>query len=103
MREFYIKYNPVFPLIILAFGIIIFIAGLILSPIYMLTGALFIILPILMLTKPIIILTEDEIQIKNMVGMTMKRYPYNADEIEIKGKSIRLNGKKILTGFIGKK
>lgn len=68
---------------------------------YLIVGPVFIVLGILLFTNPTIVITDTEIQMRNLFGMTLKRYSYTKETVEVKGRKLFVNGKKINLGASG--
>jgi uncharacterized membrane protein len=61
------------------------------------TGLILLLVSILMLTRNIAIITPHEIQMLNLLGMTVKTYSYTPDQIVITNNSIYVNDKKVIS------
>ncbi len=61
------------------------------------TGLVLLVVSILMLTRNIAVITPNEIQMMNLLGMTLKTYSYTPDQIVITNNSIIINNKKVLS------
>lgn len=59
------------------------------------SGAIPLTFGVLALTVPTVIVTEDEVQLRNLYGMTMKRIPYRRDEISFDGLRMMAGGVKV--------
>jgi hypothetical protein len=93
-----IKYKKIFSLFLFFASVFIlyvsFIVGFSLNTII---GVILFLLSILMLTRPIAVITPNNIQMINLLGITVKNYPYIPDQILIKDNSISINGKKVIS------
>ncbi len=65
------------------------------------SGSISVLFGILLLTVPTIVITDEEIQMRNIYGMTLKRHKYNASNTEVKDRKVYVNGKKIRIGSGG--
>jgi hypothetical protein len=54
----------------------------------------------LFLTRPIAVITPTTIEIKNLLGLTLKVHPYTPDSIAITKSGISLENKQILSTWI---
>lgn len=52
-----------------------------------------------MLTRTVAVITPNEIQMMNLLGITVKTYSYTPDQIVIANNSVYVNGKKVLSGL----
>ncbi|MCG8572586.1 MAG: hypothetical protein MJB14_20835 [Spirochaetes bacterium] len=64
-----------------------------------LTGVILLILGILLLVNPAAVITKDEIQVRNVLGMTVKKHPYKPDEVSVTRAGISINNKKIVASW----
>lgn len=98
MTRLEIKYNVIFPIFFGACGLFILGSALIVgfSPRTIL-GLVILPLSVLMATRPVTILTPTEIQMKNLLGVTVKTHPCTPDSVSVKDKSVYVNGKKVFS------
>jgi hypothetical protein len=100
MNEYQIKYNKLFPIIIIASSTFILASSFIIGfSINTLLGFLLLALGILMLLRPAAVITKDEIELRSIFGMTLKRYPYSKSNISFKNKNLYIKDKKIISSF----
>lgn len=91
-----IKFNLFFPL----FGLCcsLFILGVALklgtTP-QLFLGVMLLVMSLLQFTVPVVVVDEHEIQVKNLFGMTLKRYAYQPGEISFQGLRMMHNGRKV--------
>ncbi|BAB75689.1 hypothetical protein ACN23B_20035 [Anabaena sp. FACHB-709] len=95
-----VKYKKIFPIFMLICSIFILyvslVAGFSLNTI---TGLILLLLSFLMLTRTVAVITPNEIQMMNLLGITVKTYSYTPDQIVIANNSVYVNGKKVLSGL----
>ncbi|BAZ41913.1 hypothetical protein NIES4101_78810 [Calothrix sp. NIES-4101] len=95
-----IKYKKALPVFLFLCSVFIFyvssVAGFSLNTI---TGVILLILSMLMLTRPVVIITSNNIQMMNLLGITVKNYPYIPEQILIQDKSIYVDGKKVISSL----
>ncbi len=62
----------------------------------------FILLPvsILMLTKNVIVIKTDCIEMKNLLGMTLKRYPYKYEQISIRNNNLYIDNQRVFSTIL---
>lgn len=48
-----------------------------------------------MLIRPTIVITQSTIQMKNLLGMTVKEHPYLPEQLSIRSGNVFVNEKKI--------
>lgn len=93
-----IKYKKIFPIFMLASCAIIFwaafVSGFNLSTI---TGFILLPVSVLMLTQNVIIIKIDCIEMKNLLGMTLKKYPYKSEQISIRNNNLYIDNQKIFS------
>lgn len=96
-----VKYKKVFPILMLSSSIFILYVSLVVGfSLNTITGIVLLTLSIFMLTRPIALITSDSIQMKNLLGMTLKVYYYTPDNIVITNNSIIINNKKVLSTWL---
>jgi hypothetical protein len=88
-----IRQNRVFAIVILSCAIFILFVSFLIGPsLNLIIGFLNLFIGIKMLTQPVLVITDQEIEIKNLLGMTMKRVPFNSyAELEIEEGSLYVN------------
>lgn len=88
-----IGHNKIFAIIILACaGFILFVSFLIGPSLNLFIGFLNLFIGIQMLTKPFLVINENDIELKNLFGMTLKRVAYNEpSELEMDGSILYVN------------
>lgn len=80
-----VTYKKVFGISFLIAGLFILITSLMLEPsITTVTGLLIMIISIPYLTSAAIIYNDEELQLKNLFGMTMKRYSFTSDGLNVR-------------------
>ena len=85
-----------FGIFYLCCGLFLVFASLIIgNGLTIITGLLFSLMGIVSLANPLIVYSENEVQLKNAFGMTIKRYSFSADNFEVKGNKVYVNGRKI--------
>ncbi|PKN58538.1 MAG: hypothetical protein CVU56_05075 [Deltaproteobacteria bacterium HGW-Deltaproteobacteria-14] len=93
-HEVRVGYTPVAGTILLILALLNIVLGVMAhSAVSTGLGALFIVMAILQLTMPYFVLTEGELQLRNLFGMTVKRYAFDdlsQFEIAEEGKRIFL-------------
>jgi hypothetical protein len=96
-----VKYKKVIAIFFMACSIPILWVSLLVGPsLNTLTGILLFALSILFLSRPIAVITPTTIEIKNMLGFTLKVYPYTPNSIEMTKSGISLDDKQILSTWI---
>lgn len=53
-----------------------------------LMGALLLVFSVLMWRQPLLVITDTEIQLRNSLGITLRRLPYTRQEVRIDGSAI---------------
>lgn len=59
------------------------------------TGILILVIAILYLTNPAVVYNDDEMQQKNLFGITMKTYSFKNDKFSVQDDTIYVNGSKV--------
>ncbi len=59
------------------------------------TGIILLIVGIMYLVNPAFVYDDEELELKNLYGMTMRRYSFDTDQMEVRDGRIYANGKKI--------
>lgn len=91
-----IRFNQVLAIFQLVVGVVILLLALMTANgLQLFMGCFFILLGILYTANPALLITETEILVKNPLGMTLKRYPYTIENVEISGNKILVAGKKV--------
>lgn len=70
-------------------------------PAQMIMGPMFVLLGVLLFVIPTIVITKNEIQMRNLFGMTLKRYSYNSDNVRVEGRKLYIDNKKVRLGAGG--
>lgn len=84
-----VTYNKAFGISFLIAALFILITSLMLGPsITTVTGVLILIVSILYLTSAAVVYTDEEIELKNLFGMTMKRYSFVNDSLNVRKRKI---------------
>ena len=88
-----IRQNRVFAIVILSCAVFILFVSFLIGPsLNLVIGFLNLFIGIQMLTKPVVVITEREIELKNLMGMTMRRVAFNSyAELEIEDGSLYVN------------
>jgi len=91
--EIKVGHNKVFAVIILACaGFILFVSFLIGPSLNLIVGFLNLFIGIQMLAKPFLVIGEREIQLKNLFGMTLRRFHYSSpSDLEMDGSILYVN------------
>jgi hypothetical protein len=93
-----IGYKKVFPIVMLLSSLFILYVALIVGfTINTITGLVLLPVSILMLTRPVISMTPNEIQMKNLWGMVVKKYSYTRDRISLRNNSVYVDEKKVFS------
>jgi hypothetical protein len=93
-----VKYKKIFSLFLFFASIfILYVSSIVGFSLNTITGVVLFFVSILMLTRPIAVITPNNIQMMNLLGMTVKNYPYKPEQILIKDNSISVNGKKVIS------
>jgi hypothetical protein len=93
-----IKYKKIFSLFLFFTSMfILYVSFLVGFSLNTITGVILFLLSILMLTRPIAVITPNNVQMINLLGITVKNYPYTPDQILIKDNSIFVDGKKVIS------
>jgi hypothetical protein len=94
-----VTYNKAFGIFLIAGSVFIlgvsFVIGLSLNT---LTGALLLVIGILYLNSAAVVYDKEEIELKNLYGVTMKRYNFHADKVELRDGAIYANDSKLRIG-----
>ncbi|MCP4439151.1 MAG: hypothetical protein GY810_09435 [Aureispira sp.] len=94
-----VKSNQIFPVIQLIAAIIILVTAFMSEDmIQLLMGSFFIFLAVMLFTQPILVVTQSEIQLKNLLGMTMRKVAYNGKVVTLDNNKLMVDGKKVFTG-----
>lgn len=97
MNEMRIGWNKIFSVIMMACGIFIVTTSFVIGPSFnTVTGVVIALVGGLALANPTVVITTDEVQMRNLLGMTLKRYP--VQEVEMRNGALYHNQKKV-TGF----
>lgn len=100
-----IRYNRVMAITFLVLGVLIALVSLLTSAwITVVTGAILAVLGTVMLVNPMIRIEPHEVQLRNPVGMTLKRFPITSPgDLLLEGKTLRHgpSGKRIATLAFG--
>ena len=79
-------------------GFILFTSIAIGPSINTITGVILLFVSIFYLVNPALVYTDDELQVKNLMGMTLKRHSFINDKFTIDNRDIFINGKKLRVG-----
>ena len=94
------KQKPWIAWLLIATGLfLLIIGGLTSDIIQLIIGGMNMFIGISMLTRDIVIITETEVQVKNLLGMTLKRFPiqgYNSHMVEGHKVFVEQDGKRVL-------
>lgn len=91
-----VTYNKAFGISFLIAALFILITSLMLGPsLNAITGILILIVSILYLTGAAVIYNDEEIQLKNLFGTTMKRYSFVNDGLNVRNRKIYTHAIKI--------
>lgn len=92
-----LKYLKAFPTFLLTCCALIFFSAFVTGfSMNTVTGLILLPIGILGLTQSIVTITPNEIQWKNMFGRTMKTFPYQAEDMEVKENKVFVGDEKIL-------
>lgn len=99
-----IKYNRILSISLVVIGALLLIVSLIGQQwVSVLGGAVLVLLGVLMFINPIIKVESHEVQLRNPIGMTLKRFPVTSPaDLALEGKALRHvpTGKRITSlGF----
>lgn len=90
-----VKYAKPVMYVFLGLGAFLFVAGLVLSLLLgrfqfsMVSGVILLVFSILGLNNPMLVLEGDELQARNLLGMTLKRHPVSELRVETDAKGAR--------------
>lgn len=91
-----VTYNKVMAIIFMVIASFILFVSFSIGPsINTVTGILLLIISILYMVSPAIVYDDKEIQLKNLIGMTVKRYSFSSDSITTKDRKIFVNDRKL--------
>ena len=92
-----IKYKPWFGILGLAAGLFVLITGLALRGrgILLVNGGILLLVGLLQLVQPVVIIVEGEIQVRNLLGMTMKRFAFRPEDVTFEGLKIFVAGQRV--------
>ncbi|MGD1906204.1 MAG: hypothetical protein ACFB0C_09455 [Leptolyngbyaceae cyanobacterium] len=51
------------------------------------------------LTSPMVVITPADIQMRNLLGMTLKRHPYSPEQVSVRNHLVYINEKRIFSTF----
>lgn len=95
-----VKYKKIFPILMLICSIFILYVSLLTGfSLNTITGLILLLLGLLMLTRTVAVITQNEIQMMNLLGMTVKVYSYTPDQIVVANNCIYVDGKKVISGW----
>jgi membrane-bound ClpP family serine protease len=95
-----IKYKKAFPILFLLCSAVILYAALVVGfTTNTIIGLISLLLGILMLTRSVIVITPNTIQMKNLLGMTVKEYSYAPEQVSVRDNSVFVNDKKIFSAW----
>lgn len=99
MNAMTIRYSKVLPILLIVVGVPTLVLALLsLTWLQIFTGVVLSILGVLMLVNPIVRIEPNEVQVRNPLGMTLKRLPLSSPaDLQIDGKVLRHrpSGKKV--------
>ena len=96
-----VHYNKVFGAVMLACSLFILAVAFSIGKPFpqAITGGITLLVSFGFLTQPVMVVAAGEVQMRNLFGMTMKRYPFaSLTELEIRGNRLRVNDKPIGSG-----
>lgn len=97
MRRIEIRTNKALPLIALPFSLFILGVGLWLEQkMQMATGGILLLVSILQLANPMVVVENEEIQLRNLFGMTLRRVPFKPADVTFDGLAVLVAGKKVI-------
>ena len=100
MNQYEVKHNKILPVVAIIASVFILGTSLVIGfSLNTVTGILFLIIGIAMLSRPAAVITKEQIEIKNLLGMTLKRYPYMSKDISFKNNNLYVNDKKAISSF----
>lgn len=104
MQPLDLKYNRILSLALMVIGALLLIVSLLSQQwISVLAGAVLVVLGVLTFINPVIRVESHEVQLRNPIGMTLKRYPVTSPaDLALEGKTLRHlpTGKRITSlGF----
>ncbi|AUS99474.1 hypothetical protein CLI64_03190 [Nostoc sp. CENA543] len=98
--ELEVKYKKMYPIFILICSILILYTSLLVGfSLNTITGLILLLVSLLMLTRTVAVITQNEIQMRNLLGMTVKVYSYTPDQIVVANNNIYVNDKKVISGW----
>lgn len=86
-----LRQSPVFGGLLIVLGIALLVLASMLpdSTMQMVLGIMNTLIGVLILTNPVVLIDEQEIQIRNLLGITMRRVPHGGiQNLEIQGKHV---------------
>ena len=91
-----VHHKPFMGVILLCCGLFIGGVGIMIGTIIQLImGGMFTLMGIMYFTKPALYINEHTMELKNLLGMTIKTYPLSPDSLELRDRSIYISGKKV--------
>lgn len=91
-----VNYLPVWGFLLLLLGLVnLYLGFQIDRVISMVLGGMLVLLGILHFSNPAIVYSSSKIELKNLLGMTMKTYKFDTDQITVENNRIYSKGKKI--------
>ncbi|MCF4965798.1 hypothetical protein [Nostoc sp. CMAA1605] len=98
--ELEVKYKKIYPIFIGVCSILMLYTSLLVGfSLNTITGLILLLVSLLMLTRTVAVITQNEIQMRNLLGMTVKVYSYTPDQIVVANNSIYVNDKKVISGL----
>ena len=93
-----IKYRKLFPIFFLVCGAFILYVALVIgfTP-NTIIGIVLLPLGVLMLTRSVVSITRHTIQMKNLLGVTLKEYPYTPERVSIRNNSVYVEDNKVFS------
>lgn len=94
-----VTFIKIFGVLFLACSGFILFTSLAIGPsINTITGIILLLVSIFYLVNPALVYTDDELQVKNLMGMTLKRHSFINDKFTVDNRDIFINGKKLRIG-----
>lgn len=99
--EHRIRFHVAFPIIGLCASVFILaVSTQIGASLNTITGVVLLLVSVLQFTVPVVVVTQDEFQMRNLFGMTLRRVPYTLDTIDVSERVPRVEGRRV-RGFSG--
>lgn len=104
--EHSIRYNAVFGALLLLLGLFTLGVGVVVGkPMLLLVGALNTLVGLGFTTRPFALVTDRGVEMKNLLGMTMKTHAVPKEHLAVRGGSIvdARSGKKLAGGMLARR